>query len=58
MKNSFAKKLKINFFQLIHVTYLEVFSRRVAGLLYQSEVRIVIGAISAGIIDFVDRVFR
>ena len=54
MKNSFEKSLKMNFFQLTHS--LEVFRR--VELLYQSEVRIVIGAISAGIIDFVDRVFR
>ena len=44
----------MNFFQLI--PNLEVFRR--VELLYQSEVRIVIGAISAVIIDFLDRVFR
>ena len=42
------------FFQLIHT--LEVFRR--VELLYQSEVRSEIGAISAKIINFVDRVFR
>ena len=46
--------MKINFFQLI--PNLEV--RRRVEFLQQSEVRSEIGAISAGIIDFVDRVFR
>ena len=54
MKNSFEKILKMNFFQLI--TSSEVFRR--VELLNQSEVRSEIGAISAGIINFLDRVFR
>ena len=54
--NSFAKSLKTNFFQLITYMYPEV--RRRVEFLQQSEVRSEIGAISAGIIDFVDRVFR
>ena len=44
----------MNFFQLI--LKLEVFRR--VEFLYQSEVRSEIGAISAKIIDFLDRVFR
>ena len=53
-KISVEKSWKINFFQLI--PYLDL--RRRVEFLQQSEVRSEIGAISAGIIDFVDRVFR
>ena len=54
VKHSFVKSLKMNFFQLASALDL----RRRVEFIYQSEVRSEIGAISAGIINFLDRVFR
>ncbi len=57
VKNSFEKSLKMIFFNS-YTLYLKVEVFRRVELLYQSEVRVVLGAISARLIDFVDRVFR